>query len=139
MWIRGSSRSVGEGGLVRLARSTVALAALVAIICALTTVLWYLKLGAAGLRHPVFAYLPVIAVVAFLYGALPALLSSVAALACSAFFLYDPVYSFEVANRLEIGDLVCFAVLALIGVKCTVELLRRPPASMPSKSRLDPP
>ena len=64
------------------------------------------------------------ALVAILYGSLPAALCSVMAMSCAAFFLYDPVYSFRVANPLEFGDLVCFAVLALIGAKCAVELLR---------------
>ncbi len=52
---------------------------------------------------------------------------------CAAFFLYDPMYSFYVANRLEFGELICFAVLALIGVKCTVDLLR-PAANIPAAS-----
>ncbi len=122
---------------MRIARWTVSIAASLAIICVVTTILWYLKLGAAGLSHPVFAYLPVIAIVAIVYGSLPALFCASAALACSAFFLYDPVYSFDVANKLEVGDLVCFALLALIGVKCAVELLR-PSSHGPSK-RLDRP
>ena len=44
------------------------------------------------------------------------------ATACADFFLYDPLYTFNIASRVEFGDLACFALLALIGVKCTSEL-----------------
>ena len=40
------------------------------------------------------------------------------------YFLYDPLYSFSVANPLELGELFCFAGLALIGAKCTADLLQ---------------
>jgi K+-sensing histidine kinase KdpD len=59
----------------------------------------------------VFFYLLPISLLTMAYGRLAALLCAAGAMLCSAFFLYDPIYSFEVANRLEVGDLVCFAVL----------------------------
>jgi K+-sensing histidine kinase KdpD len=94
------------------------------VVCIITAILWYLKLYAIDARHPVFFYLLPMAIVAIRYGSMPALLCAFAATGCAAFFLYDPIYSFHVANRLEVGDLVCFAVLAVMGVKCTGELLR---------------
>ena len=66
-----------------------------------------------GPQHLVFFYLLPMALVAILYGSLPAMLCAVAATACAAFFLYDPVYSFAVANPVELGELVCFTGLAL--------------------------
>ena len=43
---------------------------------------------------------------------------------CAAFFLYDPFYSFYVASPLDVGELVCFVGLALIGAKCAADLLQ---------------
>ena len=116
-------------------KRAVPVAVSLAVVAVVTVILWCLKLAGDGVHHPVFFYLLPIALLAILYGSVPALLCAPAATACAAYFLYDPVYSFEVSSRLEIGDLVFFAVLALIGVKCTGELLR-PPAKVPAiKSR----
>jgi K+-sensing histidine kinase KdpD len=96
----------------------------VATVAAVTAVLWCLNLTAASPRDPVFFYvLPIIAV-AIVYGRGPALLGILAAFACADFFLYDPLYSFVIASRGEFGDLTCFSLLAVIGVKCASELFR---------------
>jgi K+-sensing histidine kinase KdpD len=105
------------------------------VVCLVTAILWYVKRSGIGPLHPVFFYLLPIALLTMLYGRLPALVCASVAMLCSAFFLYDPVYSFHVSNRLEVGDLVCFAVLALIGVQCTGELLRPPTNVSAAKSR----
>jgi K+-sensing histidine kinase KdpD len=94
-----------------------------------TATLLYFKLAGVGPHHPVFFYLLPIALVAIMFGSAPATMFAVTAIPCGAFFLYDPVYSFRITNPLELGDLICFSMLALIGVKCTVELFR------PAKSR----
>jgi K+-sensing histidine kinase KdpD len=99
-------------------------AATFAVLAVVTAILWSAKTAAVGLHHPVFFYLLPVAFVAILYGSVAATFCAVAAALCSAFFLYDPVFSFAVANPLEYGDLICFTVLALIAVKCTAELLR---------------
>jgi K+-sensing histidine kinase KdpD len=105
------------------------------VVCLVTAILWYVKRSGIGPLHPVFFYLLPIALLTMLCGRLPALFCASLATACSAYFLYDPVYSFQVTNRLEVGDLVCFAVLALIGVQCTGELLRPPTNVSAAKSR----
>jgi len=101
------------------------------IVGALTVLLWYVKRYAIGPHHPAFFYLPLIAGVAFIYGGSQGVLCVIVAAACSAFFLYDPMYSFAVANPMEWGDLVCFAMLGLFGVKCARELMR-PAAKIPT-------
>jgi K+-sensing histidine kinase KdpD len=113
--------------MTRAARVAVSLT----VVSLVTAILWYFKRAGAGPLHPVFFYLLPIAVLTILCGRLPALLGASLATACSAYYLYDPVYSFQVTNRLEVGDLVCFGVLAVIGVHCTGELLR-PPAGVPA-------
>src|ERR1700691_4152151 len=96
---------------------------------AVTAILVYFKLPGVGPHHPVFFYLLPITFVAIMFGSAPATMFAITAIPCGAYFLYDPVYSFRDTNPLEFGDLICFSVLALIAVKCTVELLR--PAKSP--------
>ncbi|MGD0076732.1 MAG: DUF4118 domain-containing protein [Candidatus Binataceae bacterium] len=114
-----------------IVKGAIPFAVMLAVVAVVTAILWYVKLAGVGPHHPVFSYLLPIALVAMLYGSVPAMLCTVIATVCAAFFLYDPIYSFSVANRLEYGDLICFTVLALIGVKCTVKLLR-PTAKIPA-------
>jgi K+-sensing histidine kinase KdpD len=95
----------------------------------------YFKLATLGPEHPVFFYLLPIGLVMIFYGSLPALLAVFTAAACADYFLYDPIYSFDISSRVEFGDLACFSLLALITVKCANELFR-PSAKMPAaKSR----
>ncbi len=120
---------------MRIITRAMPVAASLAVISLVTAILWYVKRSGIGPLHPVFFYLLPIALLTMLYGRLLALLCVSVAMLCSAFFLYDPVYSFHVSNRLEVGDLVCFAVLALIGVQCTGELLRPSTNVSAAKSR----
>jgi K+-sensing histidine kinase KdpD len=95
-----------------------------AVISAVTAVLWFVRVSAVGPQHLVFFYLLPTALVATLYGSLLAAVCVVAAAVCAAFFLYDPLYSFSVASPLDLGELGCFVGLAVIGAKCTADLLR---------------
>jgi two-component system, OmpR family, sensor histidine kinase KdpD len=95
-----------------------------AVVLTVTAVLTLVKHEAVGPQHLVFFYLLPTALVAVLYGMRTAMFCAFAATACAAFFLYDPVYSFYVATPVEAGELICFTGLALIGAKCTADLLR---------------
>ena len=116
---------------MRIVKGIIPFAVTFAIIVVVTAVLFYFKRAGLGPHHPIFFYLLPIAVVAILFGSVPATLFAVSATLCGAYFLYDPIYSFQVSNRLEYGDLICFTVLALMAVKCTFELLR-PVTKMPT-------
>jgi len=107
-----------------IVRGAVPVAVALAVVSAVTAVLWVVRLESVGPQHLVFFYLLPTALIAVLYGSLPAMLCAIAATICAAYFLYDPLYSFSVANPLELGELFCFAGLALIGAKCTADLLR---------------
>ena len=96
------------------------------VVSIVTAVLWIVRIEAVGPQHLVFFYLLPTAAVAVLYGSRPAMFFALAATACAAFFLYEPLYSFEMASPQELGELICFTGLALIGAKCTADLL--PPA-----------
>lgn len=124
--------AVGEIGMWVL-RGALPVAASLAVVAVVTLVLWLVKVTQLGPHHLVFFYLLPTALVAVLYGSLPAMLCAIAAPICAAYFLYDPIYSFHVANTLELGELFCFAGLALIGAKCTADLLR-PVTSFPQQN-----
>jgi K+-sensing histidine kinase KdpD len=113
-----------------LARA-VPVAVSVAIVAAVTAILWYLRLTEGSPRNPVFFYVLPITVIAIVYGSGPALLGVLVAFACADFFLYDPLYSFDITSRVELGDLTCFSLLAVIGIKCATELFR-PSAKLPA-------
>jgi K+-sensing histidine kinase KdpD len=103
----------------------------IAVIAAITAVLWYLKLTMESPRNPAFFYVLPIIVIAIVYGRGPAVLGAIAAFACADFFLYDPLYSFDISSSIEFGDLTCFTLLTVMGVKCAVELFR-PSAKVPA-------
>ncbi len=117
------------------AQQAVRIAVSLGVIGAATAVLVYLKLTDVGLHHPIFVYLPLIALLALALGSVAALSGAAAAIAASTYFLYDPIYSFAVANALEVGDLLWFALLAVIAVKCTRALSRRSSKLPQAKSR----
>ena len=89
-----------------------------------TAVLWLVRQTLGDEQHLVFFYLLPMVLVAILYGIPSAIICVAAASVCAAFFLYDPIYSFYVSDPLDLGELICFAGLALIGAKCTADLLR---------------
>jgi K+-sensing histidine kinase KdpD len=95
-----------------------------AVVSLVTAVLWLVRVSAVGPQHLVFFYLLPTAFVATLYSSLPAVVCVIAAAICAAFFLYDPLYSFYVSSPLDLGELGCFVGLAVIGAKCTADLLR---------------
>jgi K+-sensing histidine kinase KdpD len=118
-----------------IVKGAVPVAVVLTVVSAVTAVLWFFKLATIGPDHPVFFYLLPIALVTIFYGSVPALLGVVTAAACADYFLYDPIYSFDITTRVEFGDLACFTFLALIGVKCANELFWRPAKSSAPKSR----
>jgi hypothetical protein len=54
------------------------------------------------------------------------MICSIAATFAATFFLYDPIFNFYVSNPRDVGELIFFAVTALIGAKCTADLTRPP-------------
>ena len=89
-----------------------------------TAVLWLVRRTLGDEQHLVFFYLVPMVLVAILYGIPSAIICVAVASVGATFFLYDPVYSFYVSDPLDLGELVCFAGLALIGAKCAADLLR---------------
>jgi K+-sensing histidine kinase KdpD len=109
---------------MRIVKEAISTTVSLAVVGAVTAILLYAKLGGIGPLHPVFFYLLPVALVAILYGGRQAMVCAAAAITIAAYFLYDPMYSFHVASGLEFGDLICFAGLAVMAIKCTGALLR---------------
>jgi K+-sensing histidine kinase KdpD len=99
-----------------------------------TALLFVVRQTLGGEQHLVFFYLLPMAFVAAFYGGWVAMICVAMASACAAFFLYDPIYSFYVSNAADAGELICFTGLALIGAKCTSDLLR-PVSDLPRRPR----
>jgi K+-sensing histidine kinase KdpD len=113
----------GEGSEMGLMRRITPLVLSLTLMAVSTAALWRIKL--AGIDgHFIFFYLLPIALIAAFYRARVAMLCIVIAMACADYFLQDPLYSFYNTNPLEYGDLICFALLAAMTVKCTRELVR---------------
>ena len=115
---------MAKGKRMRKAPRALRVAVSLGIVGLATSLLVYFKLTAAGLQHPIFIYLPLIALLAFALGSMAALSGAAAAIAAAGYLLYDPAYTFTFTDALEIGDLLWFALLAVIVVKCT-RILRR--------------
>ena len=96
------------------------------IILAVTIVLSRLKVGQHAPQHLVFFYLAPTAFVAMLYGNVLSMLCAIAATLVAAFFLYDPMYSFYVSDPREVGELILFAIVGLLGAKSMAALMRSP-------------
>src|SRR5262249_41624042 len=96
-----------------------------AILIVVTAFLWWVRRAfPSAVLHPVFFYLLPTALVAVFYGVAEGALFAVAAFVCSAFLLYDPIYSLYVSSTHALGELFWFLIIALLGVKCVAELRR---------------
>jgi len=85
-----------------------------ATLIVVTVILWWVKLALPGaISHPVFFYLVPTALLAMFYGVIEGALFAVAAFICSAFLLYDPIYSFRVSDEHALGELFWFLMTAL--------------------------
>ena len=93
------------------------------IVIAVTEVLYFCK-DIVHARHLVFFYLLPTAFVAMLYGSVLSMIVAIDATFLAAFFLCEPSYSLHVSDPREVGELILFATTALIGAKCTAELMR---------------
>ena len=119
-----------------LANKALPLAVSLAIVAAVTAVLWRIKLTVGGSHQFVYFYLfPVILIRVLFSDALAALCAAIASLLAN-YFLQDPLYSLFNADPLDYGDLVCFLVLSLLAIKC---VFNEPLISSRTRARQDDP
>jgi two-component system sensor histidine kinase KdpD len=74
--------------------------------------------------HLIFFYLLPIAGIAMIFSSTPAVITSTIAVFGAAFFLFPPIFSFRVEERLQVVELFMFAVLAFMASKASSRLLR---------------
>src|SRR3974390_2591518 len=94
------------------------------IIVALTEFLYFFKIVVHA-DHLVFFYPLPTSFIAMLYGSVLSMICAIDATLVADFFLYSPGYSLYVSDPREAGELFLFALTALIGAKCTAELMRQ--------------
>jgi two-component system sensor histidine kinase KdpD len=64
--------------------------------------------------HLIFIYLVPTALIAIRYGSISAMGVTIASSLAASYFLYAPRFSFEIANPLDMMELVLFCLLALL-------------------------
>jgi K+-sensing histidine kinase KdpD len=106
----------------------------VALVLAVTAVLWRVNSTAAGSYNLIYIYLFPVALIAALYNGRLALISTVIALICADYFLQKPLYVLGSDNPLEYGDLFVFALLAVTAIKF-VRVVVRPRTQLAARSR----
>lgn len=95
-----------------------------ALIVATTVFLWAPKVDAPNSSHLIFIYLLPIAAVAIIFGSFEGLAAGALATLLGSYFLYDPLYTLYFSDLRDLGEVVLFLVLALLGTKCVSEIRR---------------
>jgi len=141
MSLRAESESpTAEPSLVRRWMTPVTVSLL---LVALTTAILWVVQARLEQDHLIFIYFVPTTLVALRYGSLSAMGVTLVSSLAAAYFLYAPRFSFAIANRLEILELVLFSLLALLASQVVagfakdggVEKRRRPIAAARLKAR----
>ena len=83
------------------------------ILLAITTGILYVLDIFLDPEHLIFAYLMPTTLIAIGYGSRAAMLTSIGGVILAAYFLYEPTFSFYIAQPLHVAELVFFTLLAL--------------------------
>src|SRR5262245_42615860 len=110
-----------------LANKALPLAVSLAIVAAVTAVLWRIKLTVGGSHQFVYFYLFPVILIRTLFSDVLAALCAVLASILANYFLQEPIYSLYNADPLDYGNLVCFLLLSLLGIKCIFSEPLMPP------------
>jgi len=105
-------------------KGVIPIAASLGLIAATTLLLWHLRTTGHS-QHLVYLYLLPIILIAVLYTSRLALLCTAIAMVLADYFLQAPLFSLVSSNPLEYGDLIWFAILAAIAIKC-IRVLMKP-------------
>src|SRR5215470_7442669 len=117
-----------------LANRALRVAVSLALVAAVTAILWRIRVTVGGSHQFVYFYLfPVIWIRILFSDALAAMCAAIASVLAN-YFLQDPLYSLYNDNPLEYGDLVCFVALALLAIKCTFSAPLIPPRPKPDEA-----
>jgi K+-sensing histidine kinase KdpD len=109
---------------MRVVKGVTPIVASLALMAAVTVLLWQIHLSAGGSHALIYIYLFPVALIAALSNGRTAVLATAVALVCADYFFQEPIYSLANNDPREWGDMVCFAVLAVTAVKVIRELVR---------------
>jgi len=109
------------------ARRALRVAVSLALVAAVTAVLWRIQMTVGGSHQFVYFYLFPVIWIRMLFSDSLAALCAVIASALANYFLQAPLYSLYNDNPLEYGDLICFLVLSLLAIKCVFSEPLMPP------------
>src|SRR5262252_5198437 len=109
---------------MRVVKGLTPIVASLALMAAVTVLLWQIHLSAGGSHALIYIYLFPVALIAALYNGRTAVLATAMALVCADYFFQEPIYSLANNDPREWGDMVCFAVLAVTAIKVIRELIR---------------
>lgn len=138
MSLRREPESSTESSLVRrwITPITVSL-----LLVALTTaILWALQ-PRLQQDHLIFIYFVPTTLIAIRYGSLSAMGVTITSGLAAAYFLYPPNFSFMVASRLEVLEIVLFCMLALLasqvvsGFANDDDVVKRRPVALPTPDK----
>ena len=93
------------------------------LLAGLTVILW-IMVSQMGLSHGSVVYLLPVIVAATRWGIISALVAAVGGVLASAFFFYEPVYSFYIRDPQEVLNLVLFIIVAVVVSKLATRLKR---------------
>jgi len=89
------------------------------------TVILYVLVSQMGLSHGSVVYLLPVVVAATRWGIISALVAAVGGVLASAFFFYEPVYSFRIRDPQEVLNLVLFVFVAVVVSQLATRLKRQ--------------
>src|SRR5262245_667090 len=95
-----------------------------ALVAALTAVLFAL-VWEMGLAHGSVVYLVPVVIAATRWGVVSAIVAAICGVLASAFFFYEPLYSFRIKDPQEVIDLILFIFVAVV-VSQLAKRLKRP-------------
>src|SRR5262245_44441938 len=94
------------------------------LVAAITAVLFAL-VWKIGLAHGSVVYLIPVVIAATRWGVVPAIVAAICGVLASAFFFYEPVYSFRIKDPQEVLDLVLFIFVAVAVSQLATRLKRQ--------------
>ena len=103
---------------MRIFKGSIPIGMSLGVMAAVTALLWHLKVTTTGSDHLVFLYLMPVVLIAVFYTGRLAILCAALAVILGDYYLQDPLYSLANDNPLEYVDLVVFAGLAAMAIKC---------------------
>ena len=109
---------------MRVVKGLTPIAASLALMLAVTVLLWQVNQATDGSRALIYIYLFPVALIAAVYNGRVAVLATAMALVCADYFLQEPIFSLANNDPREWGDMVCFAVLSVTAIKVIRELVR---------------